>query len=162
MGIKVGGTREEVIYKFRAKGFTVVKNRADENTVIMAGKAGSMPIELYASFTPISGKCWALTVYLPEQTSWYSLKNQYEEYLEIMTSKYGRPNSSYSSFITPYYEGDGYELSALKLEKCIYSAFWNTCYIQMSKYLQVKIQYENTINSGLLDAERERVNKRVF
>lgn len=162
MGVPVAGNRTEVIAKFKAKGFYVTSNKADENTVTMKGRANGTLVELYASFTPISGKCWALTVYLPVQTSWYSLKQEYNEYLTFMIGKYGRPNAIYDLFIDPYYEGDGYELSAVRLEKCKYAAFWDKYSIEISRYLQVKIQYENTINSGLLDIERERVNKRVF
>ena len=162
MGVKVEGSRNQIIQAFTAKGFKVSRNNAEENSIIMKGSINSNNVELYASFTPRSNKCWALTVFLPEKTSWYTLKDQYKDYLNILIEKYGEPNNKYSFFSSPYYEGDGYELQAVRLEKCTYSAFWDFVSIQISKFKQVKIHYENATNAALDDEEKKKVNLNNF
>ena len=113
--------------------------------------------------TPISKKVWKFAVYLPAQTSWYSIKNQYQAKLSTLKDKYGEPKSSYENFINPYYEGDGYEMSAVTLDKVNYSAFWdNGISIEISKYKQVKICYENAENSALDDTEKTKIESKVF
>lgn len=162
MGIDVDGSRSEVTSKFKSKGFTVARERADENSIKFTGKVNGMQMEVFAAFTPVSNKCWGFMIYLPEQTSWYEIKKQYNDYLDLLTDKYGTPNSKYDFFSSPYYEGDGYEMSALTLGKCSYAAFWDKYSIQISKFKQVKIQYENPVNSALADKEEEKVKKKVF
>lgn len=162
MGIEVDGSRADITSQFKSKGFIVSREKADENSIKFTGKINGMQIEVFAAFTTTSNKCWALMVYLPEQTNWYDIKRQYNEYLQILIDKYGKPNSSYDFFSSPYYEGDGYEMSALALGKCTYAAFWEKQYIQISKFKQVKIQYENPENSALDDKEKEKNNKKVF
>jgi hypothetical protein len=162
MGVKVEGSRSQITEAFKAKGFTVLQNSPENNVVTMKGTVNSNTVELYASFTPRSNKCWALTVFLPEKTSWYSLKDQYKDYLNILIEKYGEPNNKYSFFSSPYYEGDGYELQAVRLEKCTYSAFWSNVSIQISKFKQVKIHYENATNAALDDEEKKKVNLNNF
>jgi hypothetical protein len=158
MGVKVGGSRQEVINAFKAKGFTVVNNSPEEKTIRLSGNLSGSEIELYASFTPVSKVCWAFTVFFPEQTSWHRIKSQYNEYLDILVDKYGTPDNRYNFFSSPYYEGDGYEMSAIRLEKCTYAAFWPNVSIQISKYKQVKIHYENLTNANLDDEEKKKMN----
>lgn len=163
LGVKVDGTKQEFVAKFVAKGFKVVKvEGGNENATSMKGSYGGTNYELVIINTPVTKKVWKLAVYLPEQTSWYSLKSAYEQYLGVLVSKYGDPNKSYNFFKDPYYEGDGYEMSAVALDKCVFSSFWENIYIEISKYRQVKISYENATNSALDDEEKEKINKNVF
>lgn len=165
LGVKVDGTKQEVINKFIAKGFRVVpiKNGIQTATTMKGNYAGTN-YEIIIINTPITKKVWKIAVYLPEQISWYSLKSEYNKYLEILTSKYGQPDNSYDFFSSPYYEGDGYEMTALAIEKCNYASYWLDVIIsiEISKYKQIKISYENKANSDLDDQEKEKLNKNVF
>lgn len=162
MGIEVDGSRESIISQFKSKGFIVARDKADENSIKFTGRVNGVQMEVFAAFTRVSKKCWGFMIYLPEQTNWYDIKSQYKEYLQVLTDKYGKPNTTYDFFSSPYYEGDGYEMSALALGKCTYAAFWDKYSIQISKFKQVKIQYENPVNSALDDQEEKKVNKKVF
>lgn len=61
--------------------------------------------------------------------------------------KYGSPTSHYEFFKDPYYDGDGYELQALELDKCTYFTIWKLDYgnisIQMSSNASLWISYED-------------------
>jgi hypothetical protein len=161
MGIKVDGSKQHITSQFIAKGFK--KKTELPTTIVYSGELNGSKIEVYATFTPKTNKCWKFSVWMPEETSWYTLKSKYEKYVSIFTEKYGKPDSDYAMFLTPYYEGDGYEMSAVSLEKCLYSSFWGEKYaVEISKYKQIKIHYENPTNSKLFDQEKKQVDNTIF
>lgn len=162
MGVKVDGSMNNIIQKLSAKGFSVHKKNVDQNNLIMKGNVGSEKVEIYAFFTPISKVCWKLKVFLPEQTTWYKLKSQYESMLENLTEKYGEPTNTYNFFSSPYYEGDGYEMSAVALEKVTYSAFWKEVYIEITKFKQVAVNYENEVNTEKMSEEKKKQTLNAF
>jgi hypothetical protein len=161
LGVKVDGKKDAAIAVFKSKGFILKSDK--DNSAVLNGTAGGKKVELFIHYTPISKLVWGFFVFLPEKTSWYSLKAEYQEYLDLLTEKYGEPKDKYNFFSTPYDEGDGYELQAVELEKCSYSAFWEKYYsIKITKWKQVKIAYENEINSALDDKETKQINKNAF
>lgn len=166
LGIKVDGKKDAVIQAFKSKGFKI-KPDSDitKDVVTLEGMAGSNYIDIAIVCTPKSKTVWKFSVRLPEKTSWSSLKSEYEQYLDILINKYGEPQKKYNFFSSPYKEGDGYEMTALSVEKCFFSAYWtdNTgVSIKISKFKQVNISYENATNSLLDDKERSDVNKNIF
>jgi len=161
MGIKVDGLRSEVIEKFKAKGFKIV-GTPDLKGLTMEGVVSGQKYEVIIVNTPTSKKVWKIAVYLPKQTNWYDLKNTYEKFYNTLVQKYGEPKSSYTGFSSPYYEGDGYEITGVGADKCNYSAFWDIVYIEISKYKQVCIAYENAVNSELNSTETEKINSTNF
>lgn len=167
LGIKVGGKKEAVINAFKSKGFKVSpsSNIIKDNVIRLNGSAGGKNLEVAIVCTPKSKIVWKFSVYLPEQSSWYLLKSDYEEHLKLLKNKYGEPNAEYSFFSSPYEEGDGYEMTAVSIEKCTYSAFWPSqigISIKISKFKQVNISYENAVNSALDDKERAELDKTIF
>lgn len=162
MDVPVGGTITEATAKFKEKGFTITSK--DDGYVAMEGKMGSITIELDIVATPITKTVWKFAVYLPKQTNWYSIKNEFYEYRKTLMSKYGEPTKDYNFFSNPYYEGDGYEMSAISLDKCSYLSFWDeqSVSIYISKFKQVCITYESKTNSALDDEEKEKVKTKSF
>ena len=164
-GVNISGDLPTAISSYKAKGYTTSK--IITNGVIMNGKIGNTEIELFLLTTPKSKKLYKATVYLPIKDNWYSIKQNYQDYLEVLTTKYGTPHESYEFFSKPYFEGDGYEMSALGLEKCTFSAYWlkienTSIVIQISKYKQVMISYENNENQKIAAAERAAQNNVSF
>jgi hypothetical protein len=166
LGIKVEGKKDAVINAFKLKGFKIATNSdMNRDVVRLEGMAGGNNIELAIVCSPKSKTVWKFSVYLPAKTSWNSLERDYEDYLKILTDKYGEPKSKYAFFSSPYENGDGYEMTAVSAEKCTYSAFWPPqigVSIKITKYKQVNISYENAINSALDDKETSEVNKAIF
>ncbi len=162
MGIKVDGKKDAIISVFKAKGFTPSGDMS-KDVVAMKGNVGGKVLELNIVCSPTSKTVWKFSVYLPEQSTWYALKSEYEEYLKLLTEKYGEPNSKYNFFASPYEEGDGFEMTAIYAEKCHYSAFWDKGYsISISKWKQINITYENNVNIELMKKEKEQLNKNSF
>lgn len=162
MGIKVDGTKTDLVTKFKAKGFKVTSNQ--EGSVIMdGGNIGGTEVEIVILFTPKTKVAWKFAVFLPKRIDWYTIKAEYEKYKELFVTKYGEPESDYHFFSSPYYEGDGYEISAIGLEKCHYACYWKDYYsIEISKYKQVKISYENPTNTLLNKQEKTKIETNSF
>ena len=164
IGIKVDGKINDVVEKFKGKGLKVT-NTSTPNVISMEGIVGNRNLELNIVCTPTSKTVWKFAVYLPKQTLWPSLKSEYEEYLDVLTRKYGEPKLKYDFFSSPYKEGDGYEMTAVELEKCTYSAFWPEnlgLYIQISQWKQVKITYQNSTNLALSKKEEDEIKNKIF
>ena len=53
-------------------------------------------------------------------------------------------------------------MTAVAVDKCSYSAFWDEVWMTISKFKQVELNYENPINSELFTAEKEKLNTKNF
>lgn len=163
MGIKVAGTKDIAIQSFKNKGFSLIED--SDGAATMKGKIGTDKVELFIIYTPLSKTVWKFGIYLPEESAWTYLKSSYNKYLSLLTEKYGEPEKSYSFFGSPYDEGDGYEMTAVNVDKCMYAAFWKKeigVRIKISNSKQVSIAYENEINATLDDVEKKSINSKVF
>jgi hypothetical protein len=165
--VKIDGSSADYITRIKAKGYILKEYFKNGNGAILKKDLN----ELYVFWTPKTKIVYKATVYLPKKESWYGLKAEYEKYSDILSNKYGQPKSDdvYAYFSKPYYEGDGYELSALTLGKVTYFTFWDLSAtentqigLSISKYQQIEISYENYKN-GLIKAEEQKeIDNKVF
>jgi len=124
--------------------------------------AGNINCEVLV-FTSLDESCIGkVVVYLPKQEyNWSYLKRDFNKMKDAYEQKYGAPIKDYHFFSSPYEEGDGYEMTAVKVEKCHYATFWETeetgIYIEISKYCQVKITYEDKKNFGIIKNAKNQV-----
>jgi hypothetical protein len=164
-GISVSGDLPTAISKFKAKGYTFKKYV--DNGAILNGKVGLRSVEVFIFTTPKSKKIYKFTIYFEEQQSWYSLKEDYERYYEIFKEKYGAPDNEYSFFTTPYEAGDGYEMTAVQMEKATFASYWlrrnnTTIAVSISKWKQVEVVYENDSNTDLKKKELSSIENNSF
>lgn len=165
-GIPISGDLTTIISKFKAKGYT--HKTTEDGVPIMKGKLASIyNVEVFIFTTPKTKKVSKIVAYLDEQQNWYTIKGEYEKLLNILINKYGTPDSKYDFFSSPYFEGDGFEMTAVASEKCSYAAYWfakeNTnIAIEISKYKQVKLAYENEANMKIATKEIESMTNSSF
>ena len=164
-GVPISGDVSTAISRLKAKGYVVLKYYPQ--AVRLSGKVANRNLELWVFSTPISKKVFKMIAYLPEQSSWYSLRISYSSMLETLINKYGQPDDYANTFITPYYEGDGYELQAIELEKMDYHAYWFkrnnlTVGVEISKFKQVKLSYENNLMMDVKDREQTQIENNSF
>ena len=163
MGISVGGTTQECINKFLAKGLRKIHVEGGPKTVVtMMGVVNNQNIEINIVSTPTSKKVWKIAAYFPEKTNWWSIKSEYIEIRQSLINKYGEPKQDYAFFTSPYYDGDGYEMSAISLEKCNYASYWENISVEISKYKQVKVSYENLVNSAINEREVQNLKMNML
>jgi len=165
-GVPISGDLTTTITKLKAKGYIFQKNMANGGA-ILKGKVATQNVDLYVYITPKTKQVCKFVVFFAEETSWYSLKSQYEKYLEILTEKYGEPSDKFAFFKSPYEEGDGYEMSAVTLEKAVFSSYWmnkdnTTIALSISKWKQVSIGYENDKNMELKNKEVKSMENNSF
>ena len=132
----------------------------DYGAVLKGSFAGKNDCTIMVLCTSNSKSVWKVAVIFPEQTSWSSLKSEYKSFKDSYIQKYGKPDS-YEFFSNPYYEGDGYELQALQLNKCTYSSFFDTpsggIVLEIDKDKSVRVVYEDAINTEIRKKELEEV-----
>lgn len=164
-GVPLEGDLTTCITRFKAKGFVV--NKYIDNGAILKGKVANYQIELYVFTTPKSKKVYKAVAFVEKDLSWASLKYNYEKFVALFTEKYGTPTNKLERFIDPYYEGDGYEMTAVSTEKCEYYTLWlNTQLmnlgVEISKYEQVKLTYENVAMMEIMRKERAAIESNSF
>jgi hypothetical protein len=164
-GISISGDFNTTLQKFKSKGYTV-ENVFPEGA-ILNGKVASTNIELFLFKTPKTKKVFKASIYLPKKDNWDDLKSQFDSYHNLLLEKYGETTDRFQFFSSPYYEGDGFEMQAVEKEKCRYMSFWSNIggasySVEITKYKQVKITYENDELFRLKDKETLDIKSKIF
>lgn len=156
-GIPIDGSLNEFVSKLEAKGFT--KTETMGTMVQLKGDFAGESVNVYVVGSEKNKTVWKVAVFFPEKSSWRSLKSDYFDYKELFTKKYGKPKNDYEFFSDPYYEGDGYELSALKRDKCTYCSFYypegGIIMLEISSSECVLVGYEDSTNAKIKSREEE-------
>lgn len=166
-GVPISGDLVSIVTKFKAKGYTL-KDYTNTGGAIMKGRVAYSDVELFISVTPKTKKVFKVSIYFDEEKTWTNLKSSYNKYFDILSEKYGSPDSKYATFETPYYEGDGYEMSAVGAEKCIYFAMWlmpqenMNVAVKISEFKQVQLIYENAEMIKIKNKEMAELENKSF
>jgi hypothetical protein len=164
-GVPISGDLPTAVAKYKAKGYSLSKYI--EQGAILKGKVAGREIELFVFVTPKTKKVCKMVAFFDEETNWYSLKSTYNTFYEILTEKYGYPDDKFAKFLDPYFEGDGYEMSAVGLDKSLFAAYWYkkdnlTVAVEISKYKQVKLVYENNLMMDIKSKEQSEIESKAF
>lgn len=157
-GIPMGSNLATFVSKLKSQGFTQEGDYGE--MIIMKGDfAGKSYCTIVIGATKTTKSVWKVVVTFPEKVSWYSLKSEYNSFKESYNSKYGK-GRSYEYFSDPYYEGDGYELQALRLEKCKYATFYETTegkiMLKIGDDKAVQVHYEDKLTTAVKSKEEEQ------
>lgn len=158
-GIPLDGKLSDFVSKLGKEGFTF-EEYVDEGTIaIMKGDFAGDNVKTYILSTKKSNIVWKVVVFYGEKESWYSLKRDYLNLKELYTKKYGYPEKHFEFFSNPYEMGDGYELQALKKEKCTYISYYKLptgrISVRINKFCEIQVDYEDQINCELNEEEKE-------
>lgn len=157
-GIPLDGKLSDFVSKLSKEGFTF-KEYARDYVAVMEGNFAGNNATIYILSTQKSKIVWKVAVNYDKKESWSSLKSDYYNMKELFTKKYGDTNKHYEFFSKPYYEGDGYELQALRKEKCHYISFYDLplgkALVEISQFGHIQIGYEDNINYKLKKEEEE-------
>ena len=114
-GVECGKPLNETVAAFLAKGF--VKEQFDPKKphyVKLVGYINGVEHEVFLVASKKTKIVWKFAIFLPLESTWSSSKSEFLKYKEIFIKKYGEPSSDHNFFISPYEDGDGSEMSALK------------------------------------------------
>jgi hypothetical protein len=160
-GIPIDGKLTAFVNKLQDKGFKV--NLSTSNFAQMEGEFSGKICEIYIQASLISNTTYQVHVLLEESDNWFEIRTTYNEYKKLLTSKYGAGNSK-EDFMNPYYEGDGYEMTAIRKDKCRFFTMYElpngkiALGIASIKDGSVLLIYSDKMNEEL--AEQEKVNQR--
>lgn len=122
--VAIDGSLKAFISQIKTKGFSPLYVSEDNSGAILDGKFIGKEVDLVIVTTPKTKTVWKVAVDFEDQISWYSLKSDYLDLKSSLTIKYGVPKS-YEYFRSPYEEGDGYEMTAIYAEKCVYVSYFD-------------------------------------
>lgn len=171
-GVECGKPLNETVAAFLSKGFVKEQfDPKDPSYVKIVGYVNGVKHEVFFLATPQTKIVWKFCVWLPITSSWSSSKSEFLKYKEIFTKKYGEPTSDYNLFSSPYEEGDGSEMLALKNDKCKYSCFFedevgNELVIELVSITygeaQVVLHYVNKIASLINNKEKSQIEQNTY
>lgn len=163
-GIPIDGNLTSFIAKLKAAGCKTDSRLSEAlGTPVLVGDFAGMSECKFSFITTENNTVCKVLIFTRDYTGWYNTKHQYNEMKELFNTKYNLIND-FEYFHSPYYEGDGYELSAIKQEKATYKSFFDCPegFVTLelgatnSNEGHLIIIYEDTINTKKLTAEREK------
>lgn len=123
MGVPITGKVSDFSRKLQTKGF---ERMSKDNDGFLTGQFTGKESVIMMLETPKSKQVYTISVFLKDEfKTWETLKDEYNKYKTKLTKKYGIPDSR-ELFEDPYYEGDGYEMQALRMGKCLYMSKFET------------------------------------
>jgi hypothetical protein len=153
--IPITGHMDVYAQKLVAQGYKIESK--GEQFVSLVGQFAGSKCDILVLGSKKSKTTWKVVAYFPKKTTWLDLKSEYELLKNSLIKKYG-DSESYESFLKPYYEGDDYEMQAVRTEKIIWKSFWenNIGYITLGIKAteRVSISFEDKTNSQLDDQEK--------
>ena len=157
-GVEMNGSIIAFADSLKKKGFIV--DDQDENIIWMKGTFVNEDVNIGILSTPKTHIVCRLIVVFNKKDDWYSLKSQYNILKDNYEIKYEK-DADYSFFSDPYYEGDGYEMTAVKSNKCRYTSFFKGedggINLEISKLACVVIVYEDFKNTQLEKIEKRNI-----
>lgn len=153
-GIAITGRIENVVEKLKAEGYKL--SSQSDDYAIMTGNFANSACSFFISATPQSKQVYTVIVVYDEANSWSTLKSDYLNLKKLLTQKYQVTPRSSENFVSPYYEGDGYELQATKNSKCFYYSIYDVPHGEIRLVIlnkRINIMYTDSL--GNLTNERE-------
>jgi hypothetical protein len=159
MGLPLSGSMKDFHEAFTQKGFTVFQEVTDAK--FYKGQLGGTNIEVLVLCTPTTKQVAKAVIFFPEIDNFLQLELDFYKKKKILEDKYGKAEDCFEYFVKPYYRGDGYEMTALSVEKYINSCFWKnmenlTLAADIHKNGCVRYIYENITNMTLLQTEKKQ------
>ena len=135
-GIPINGNLEDIVKELVKIGYTTTENKR-----ILTGKFIGEECIVAITESEYTGDVNAISIFINEKESWFSLKSNYFDIKELYNKKYGE-GKSVEKFDPPYEDGDGYEVLAIKRDKCHYLSRWTLS----NGYIIMSIRYVNSAN----------------
>ena len=158
-GIPIDGNLSTFVEKVKNIGFKELL--VSNHSAVVEGEFTGEQCRVIIQASEATNTVFSVGITLKEANKWDSLKYTYDEYKDLLISKYGE-GESFEHFAYPY-DKEGLEMIALMNNKCTYATFFNLpinrIFIMIS-YVSgsgnVSLVYINKKNQTL--AEKEKLN----
>ena len=164
MGIPINGTLESFTQKLVAKKIKSIQ--AAEGVGLFNGAfAGKNDCNIFVATVPNRNIVSKVVVCLPPRETWAWLESDYNEFKQMLTSKYGEPFQHSETFKAGTFTSSDYlKISALKEGKCEYYVGWKLnegvilleiISIESPSSCLVRLSYYDAINSKLEETSKQ-------
>ncbi|MBR5927478.1 MAG: hypothetical protein IKZ79_03405 [Spirochaetia bacterium] len=161
-GIKWGTSIEETKNIVKQKGSYIITEELPD-AIAYKGNFGGEDTSIFLYF--FDNKFYKGVVSYPYEEN--RVFSKYRVIKEQVSSKYGKPQKETELFLKPYYDGDGYEEQAVRVNKCIYYSTWNfsdqnIIGLTISNKLHTLLFYKNTKMQEEADKKEKEKNMSDF
>lgn len=138
-----GADERTVIRLIEAAGYKYRQKDADGD-LEFSGRVMDHSTKIFAFMSRVNGRVTSIQVNIgtPDEKA----RDTFQRIRDSLIEKYGSPSDDYAFFQRPYFEGDGYELQAIRLGKGHFASFWKSAQsslmIRITEKLAVRILYE--------------------
>ena len=164
MGIPINGTLESFTQKLVAKKIKSIQ--AAEGVGLFNGAfAGKNDCNIFVATVPNRNIVSKVVVCLPPRETWAWLESDYNQFKQMLTSKYGEPLQHSETFKAGTFTSSDYlKISALKEGKCEYYVGWKLnegvilleiISIESPSSCLVRLSYFDAINSKLEESSKQ-------
>ena len=164
LGIPTNGTLESFTQKLVAKKIKSIQ--AAEGVGLFNGAfAGKNDCNIFVATVPNRNIVSKVVVCLPPRETWAWLESDYNEFKQMLTSKYGEPFQHSETFKAGTFTSSDYlKISALKEGKCEYYVGWKLnegvilleiISIESPSSCLVRLSYYDAINSKLEETSKQ-------
>jgi hypothetical protein len=166
-GITLGKPFTQVVSILTSKGFKPTEPSSPTIKSYLGRLSNGDDVKIMIVITPKSKLVWKLII-SKDVYSWRQAKSTFDTYKEKLVNKYGPTTKDYTFFSEPYYDGDGYELQAIEMDKCTWFSYWETpnitIQIKSFKYnaASIWISYENNEASEVNTKEKAVLDGKTF
>lgn len=123
--VPICGDSDNFAKKLMAQGYSVKEHSQSGSYMLNGTFAGISDCDILINNSEFLNSIISVSVLLPVKNAWFSLKGDYEDLKAKFIKKYGKPENSYEFFTDPYYEGDGYELTAFTTGNAYFMSSFN-------------------------------------
>lgn len=152
-GVEINGTVESFSSELENVGFSLIAEGALEGT--FAGDDCTIYI-----LSTKKGLVYGVCAVRSKKNSWVTLKRDFLTIKEGYIKKYGEPSSDVHRFSNPYYEGDGYEMTAVRTNNVMYACSWNFDNGKITEMIfkegSVILYYTDKINDSIREAQEQQ------
>ncbi len=147
-GIPIDGALNPFVTQLKKQGFSVVSVTSSD--AILKGKFTDQDVHILVQAS--YNKVYGVTVSYEKKDTWNAVKAEYERMKLMLVGKYGDPMEVIEEFESPYREGSGSELLALRKDKCTYMAQYASesgngmIRLKISSDASIAIHYVDTMN----------------
>jgi hypothetical protein len=161
-GLPIDGSKQEFVKELQSQGYENAPEMGADD--VLSGTFIGRDCYVFIYDTPITNTVWQVGVlFKSTYDTWSLIKRIYDDLVDVYTKKYGAPILDQKEFKSPWREGDGHELFALRSDRCVYRTVFvyikdrmdiGCVEIRMANDCRIIILYEDSINSDLLTKER--------
>ena len=160
-GIPIDGKIEKFVEKLEQSFGYKTYNKSMGYEYSMSGIEQNCDFTIYVRSSPLSKTTYNIQLVSSELTEWNRVKSLYETICKEISKKYYLESKT-EKFVSPYKDGDGFEIQAFNLDKAIYESFFKNKYGRVTVFIRKSFSSEKAlaISVSYIDNANEIIDEK--